>query len=705
MYEILLKSNPLPIFVYDEENLRFIEVNEAALSLYGYNREEFLQMDLTDLYSPEDIQTLLETSEETLKEGQFSKPFRHRRKNGSFIYVSISKIKFKYNDIKSVFNTIKDVTDSLEIEKKNQLYKAAFINSSDIIFVTDPTGLITYCNDAASVELGIHVKELINSYLSSLCEGEDRELLNSAVFQSHIKEQAVLSLQLKSRTGRIIDADLSATPILDINSEVESFSIVAKVKPNRAESFDKPKEIIREVIKEVFIEKPPASEQKAGQIDSSFLASVFHEILTPMNVILGFAQELTESNERLTPEQKEAVDIINQNRSSLLSIMNSIVEYSEINQKTSELAVEEIAVTDLIEPLDKGIKDLTGLSDVEFAYGKISSSLKFETDKKIFESVINNIIRMVSKITDQKKLYFSAYPSEEGTFNISISDNFARTSSALLDLLSKLFIEQKEPKEVGVSRLNFQMINSLLRILGGKFVVIKDQHGQKDCAFNFPVKYKAQPEVQIIEENVHIPELEVNEIALNQPEQIPEKEDIEIEEETIDSNAEPASTEVPAEIISEDELLYELQPEENIPGEEITIEETITLPKGDIFSNLSCLYIEDQIDSQILFKVQMKGLRDIQFAASFEEAVPLLETHKFDFIVMDINLQGEYNGLDALKVIHQMPGFENIPIIAVTAYVLPGDREKFIATGFNDFISKPIFKEKMFDSLKKIFTN
>ena len=120
-------------------------------------------------------------------------------------------------------------------------------------------------------------------------------------------------------------------------------------------------------------------------------------------------------------------------------------------------------------------------------------------------------------------------------------------------------------------------------------------------------------------------------------------------------------------------------------------------------SGLSCLYIEDQVDSQILFKVQMKGLKNIKYAVSFEEALPLLDADHFDFIVMDINLQGEYNGLDALKIIHKMPGYEDIPIIAVTAYVLPGDKEKFIATGFNDFISKPIFREKMLESLEKIF--
>jgi CheY-like chemotaxis protein len=101
----------------------------------------------------------------------------------------------------------------------------------------------------------------------------------------------------------------------------------------------------------------------------------------------------------------------------------------------------------------------------------------------------------------------------------------------------------------------------------------------------------------------------------------------------------------------------------------------------------------------------MKDLRNIQFASSFEEALPLLESSDFDFIIMDINLQGEYNGLDALKVIHQIPKLKGVPIIAVTAYVLPGDKEKFIATGFTDFISKPIFRDKLLESLKKIFVN
>ncbi len=120
-------------------------------------------------------------------------------------------------------------------------------------------------------------------------------------------------------------------------------------------------------------------------------------------------------------------------------------------------------------------------------------------------------------------------------------------------------------------------------------------------------------------------------------------------------------------------------------------------------SNYSCLYLEDQTDSQILFKSQMKDLRSIEFSVSFEDAIPLLEKNKYDFIVMDMNLQGEYNGLDALRSIQRMPGYKSVPVIAVTAYVLPGDREKFIVAGFSDFISKPVMRDKLVDVLKRIF--
>lgn len=705
--DIIFNNNPKPVFVYDKENLRFLKVNKAALNLYGYAEDEFLQMDLTDLYTPEDIQNLLENSEQSVNEGELSKPFRHRKKDGSYVFVRISKFNYEFESIDSYFNIIDDVTDRLELEKYNQMFRTAFDHTNDMIFVTDPDGLITYTNDSTSRNLGIPKLELINTSLTSHCNNEDRIFLNSSVFQSHIKETVTFSIKLKTSDENTIVTEMTSTPIFNLNNEVESYSMIAKVSSANKSVLPETKEVIREVVKEVVVEKPVASEVKKSELGTQFLSSVFHEILTPMNVILGFSQELTESIENMSPEQKEAVDIINQNRGSLLGLMDSIIEFSDIHSKKAENEISAVTIVDIVEPLDKNIKHITGLKDIEFAYGKISSSLKFLTDKKKFESLLNNLIRLVSKITSQKKIYFSAYPVEDDSFNISVSDGFARSSGPLLEALKQLFIEKKDPKELGLSKMHFQIIRSLLEILNGQFVTINEHTDKHDFAFNFPIELSKNFEIPAIEE-IKEPEVTSDKIEMKEPEPFSFKEEIEIEEEDSGPSKSQPNKEMPIpDVIRVEEKPEIKMKEEPITEEEISIDETPSEPVGkqNGISSLRCLYIEDQIDSQILFKVQMKELKNIQFAASFEEALPLLESHQFDFIVMDINLQGEYNGLDALKIIHQMTGFENIPVIAVTAYVLPGDKEKFIATGFTDFISKPIFREKLLESLNKIFVN
>ncbi len=722
MSDILIKNNPGPIFIYDKENLRFLGVNNAALRLYGYSEEEFLQMDLTDLYTPEDIQTLLESSEDLVKEGEFSKPFKHRKKDGSYAFVRISRINYKYEDVDAYLSIVENVTEQLDLEKYNQLFKSAFENTNDMIFVTDPECIITFVNDSTSRVLGVPRLELINSSVISYCDDEDRVFLNSSVFHSHIKETVTFTIKLKSSDGKIIETDTTSTPIFNSDKEVDSFSLISRITNQAGSAPVQTKEVVREVVKEVIkevvVEKPVAKELKSSGHDASFLSGVFHEILTPMNVILGFAQELTESIEKLSPEQKEAVEIINQNRSSLLGLMNSIMEFSDVQSKIKETEISTVSITDIVEPLDKNIKELTGIKDAELAYGKISSSLKFSTDKKKFENLLNNLIRLVGRITTQKKIYFAAYPVEDDSFNISVSDGFARSTSTLLETLKKLFIEHREPKEVGVSKLNFEITDLLLRSLNGQFTLVNEFTDKQDFVFRFPLNHSKKIDLPPIVESkktviapekteIKKPAVTHEKIETKKPESFKPKDEIEIEEEElkIDITEKQEAAFVPEELGIPEQL--QIQKEEPpVAEEEITIEEVpppVTKKNG--LTSLRCLYIEDQVDSQILFKVQMKELKNIQFAASFEEAIPLLESQSFDFIVMDINLQGEYNGLDALKIIHKMSGLEKVPVIAVTAYVLPGDKEKFISTGFTDFISKPIFREKMLESLKKIFVN
>ncbi len=699
MFEILIQNNPEPIFIYDTENLRFIEANDAALALYGYRKDEFLQMDLTDLYTPEDIQTLLDSSHSAAREGKFTGPFKHKKKDGSYIFVEISKISFKFHEKDAHFNIIRDVSEKLEADKKNQMFRSAFENTGDLLFITDNTGFINFINQSVKNILGYSKADLQNSLFNALVKSDDRGTINSSIFQSHLKETTTVSSELKKQNDKYIQCDLTATPILNYKDEVETFCIIGKV--NRQDELNE-KEIVREVIKEVIVEKPVQVNGKTTEpVDLNFLSSLFHELLTPINVILGFVQDLAESIENPTTEQKEGMDIINQNRDRLLNIMNSVVEYANIQQKEFELAPQEIGITEIIDRLHNEFDEISSSNEIEFAYGKISSSLRFESDKSKFQNLMYQFVKIVTRLNKEKKIYFSAYQIEDNEFIISVKDNYSSISPYLLEKLSAIFQGKDDTaiKEPGLPKITLQIAKLLLKVLKGRFEVIEQETGKADCGLVFPLILKKEEKtIEEVNESIHEITSEpvtrkVEEFEETFHASLPAEENIEPEEEI-----EPEETEISLTENIADE-------DENIDFEPVrhkTVERTLNKP--DI-SQLSCLYIEDQVDSQILFKVQMKELKEIKFAVSFEEALPLLDSSHFDFIVMDINLQGEYNGLDALKIIHKMPGYEKIPIIAITAYVLPGDKEKFIATGFHDFISKPIFKEKMIDSLGKIFSN
>ncbi|MCU0414273.1 MAG: PAS domain S-box protein [Ignavibacteriaceae bacterium] len=714
MSEIFIKNNPQPIYVYEKESLRFLNVNEAALKIYGYTMDEFIQMDLTDLYTSEDIQTLLESAQEIFKDGEFSKPFKHRRKDGNYIYVRMSRIDYQHEGSEAYLNILEDVSYLYETEKKKQIFKAAFDNTNDMILITDPEGTITYVNDSACKILGTSSSDLMNTDITLNCGEEDKIFINDSVFHSHIKETVTFTIEFITAEGRLLECDVVSTPIFDTHNHVESFVLVAKPAIQQGNSNSRIKEESKEPNNKSKNQNAVEPESDEIYVTGTFLSGIFHEILTPMNVILGFTQELVESIASPTPEQKEAVDIINQNRVLILGLMNTIIEYSDIHFNRSKIEMSEVVITEIIENYEKSLNEITSRRDLEFAYGKISSSLRFNIDKKKFLNLMNNLFRIIGRISSQKKLYFSAYPAENYTFNISISDGFGRSSDQLVETLRSLFIEKKEPKHHGLSNLTFQIISSLLETLNVQLLVINENTDKHDIVFRFPLNLTQKvetPEVKEVEKFVPQiteaqPELLVED---SEPKLLTISEEIEIEEEEIISSANKGRKRANVNTIElkEEVKVYNEEPDELLIAEEkVDANKKTDVPKNkNGLSSLRCLYIEDQVDSQILFKVQMKDLKNIQFATSFEEALPLLETNVFDFIIMDINLQGEYNGLDALKVIHQIPKFQSIPVIAVTAYVLPGDKEKFIATGFTDFISKPIFREKLVESLNKIFVN
>ncbi len=116
-FQLLFASNPLPTWVYDLETLRFLAVNAAAVAQYGYPREEFLAMRITDTLPPEDVPRLLEDLAKWRLDLQRSGEWRHRRKGGEIINVQIASHTLEFQGRKAALVVAQDITRQMRSEE------------------------------------------------------------------------------------------------------------------------------------------------------------------------------------------------------------------------------------------------------------------------------------------------------------------------------------------------------------------------------------------------------------------------------------------------------------------------------------------------------------------------------------------------------------------------------------------------------------
>ncbi|HEY8972083.1 MAG TPA: ATP-binding protein [Puia sp.] len=123
-YKTLFYKSPLPIWIYDQETLRFLEVNETAIQHYGYSQDEFRNMTLRDIRPPEDIPRLMEDVDVIRSSGAtyVDNNWRHLKKNGEIIDVELTAHPINYGHRKTRMVIINDITERRRSEElKRQL--------------------------------------------------------------------------------------------------------------------------------------------------------------------------------------------------------------------------------------------------------------------------------------------------------------------------------------------------------------------------------------------------------------------------------------------------------------------------------------------------------------------------------------------------------------------------------------------------------
>lgn len=117
-------------------------------------------------------------------------------------------------------------------------------------------------------------------------------------------------------------------------------------------------------------------------------------------------------------------------------------------------------------------------------------------------------------------------------------------------------------------------------------------------------------------------------------------------------------------------------------------------------SKKKILVVEDNTETQLIIKVNIRDFYDVEITDNAQSAIDLLAKEHFDCVVLDINLNGELDGKVVLDKIRSESGQE-IPVIVTTAYDLPEGEKEIIKRASNDYIEKPIEKERLLESLKK----
>jgi PAS domain S-box-containing protein len=116
-YRSLFESSPYPKWVYDVETLRFLAVNDAAAAHYGYTRDELLTMTAADVHPADELEALKETV--ALVEPQsHARPWKHRRKDGTFVDVEVSWHPFVFDGRATRMGVGRDITDRTRLEEQ-----------------------------------------------------------------------------------------------------------------------------------------------------------------------------------------------------------------------------------------------------------------------------------------------------------------------------------------------------------------------------------------------------------------------------------------------------------------------------------------------------------------------------------------------------------------------------------------------------------
>lgn len=618
--------------VYLIQDFKFAYVNESLAKTFGYEVDEVIgKLGPLDLTHPDDRPRVIENVSKrvTGEVESIRYEFKGLRKDGSVIYVEAYGQRIEYSGKVGVIGTLIDITDRKKAEEGLLKLSEAVRNSPVAIIITNRNGIIEYANPKFMEITGYSPEEIIGSTPRILKSGDHTDEfyknLWNTILSGNIWSGEILN---RRKNGELYWENLIISPIKDNKGEITHFVAIE-------EDITEKKEMIQNLIEA----KTKAEEN--DRLKSAFLANISHEVRTPLNAILGFAQILY-----LQPVKKDEVvsfaKIIYKRGQDLLRLFNDIIEISFIDAHQLIISPR----VDKVLPLLKDIYTTFATSEefsekgIELKIGQsVDEDFEFFTDFFRVRQVLFNLIHNALKFTQKGFVEFGCSLQEDGSLLFYVKDTgigipeskkdyiFGRFQQLDIDFLTRPY------QGLGIG---LAISREIVNLLGGK-IWFESTVG-KGTTFYFTLP---SSKLTTAEENTKTQRVK-------------------------------ESDEITPRIDSERKLVF--------------------LVAEDEYTNFVALqkFLEKMFNCEILY------------AKDGSEAVEIANERKdIDLIIMDIRMP-EKDGYTAFKEIRESN--VSVPIIALTAYAFPDDKKRILETGFDEYIAKPFEYDDIKDKIKKVLS-